>query len=80
MSFHGTDFINKAASACDYLGWDLNLCFQNKRKLSDSKANLHVMILPEALLFDSDGNRILPPEPLETHCHSLPYSPPQIVV
>lgn len=78
MFFHGTDLIKKAASASDYLRPDLNLRFQNKSKLSDSKAILHIIVLPKTSLFCNDRNGFLPSEPLETHCNSHPCSPPKL--
>lgn len=77
--FQGTDFIKKAASASDYPRLDLNLCFQNKSKLSDSKASLHIIVLPKTVLFCNDSNGFLPPEHLETHCNSQPHSPPKLL-
>lgn len=79
MFFQGTDFIKKAASASDYPRLDLNLCFQNKSKLSDSKASLHIIVLPKTVLFCNDSNGFLPPEHLETHCNSQAHSPPKLL-
>lgn len=79
MFFQGTDFIKKAASASDYPSLDSNLCFQNKSKLSDSKASLHIIVLPKTVLFCNDSNGFLPPERLETHCNSQPHSPPKLL-
>ena len=79
MFFQGTDFIKKAASASDYPRLDLNLCFQNKSKLSDSKASLHIIVLPKTVLFCNNSNGFLPPEHLETHCNSQPHSPPKLL-
>lgn len=51
MFFQATDLIKKAASASDYHRPDLNLCFQNKSKLSDSKAFLHILCFQRLYCF-----------------------------
>lgn len=54
---------------------DLNLCFQNKSKLSASKAIINSIVLPKAPLLSNGRKGFSPPEHSETHCYSHHYSP-----